>query len=158
MKPLIRLSGVLAALSLIAVASAAPLRATEHVSEPAAAPVAPVAPVPCRPWSFDAEAFRVYITGLDTSTVDSASTYRTFWTIPVVDPTAIALVTDNSLCDQAARIHAASTKRDSIAPYPVFVLRVGPTRYIVFNFMAVGEWYDYTILDSSLKVLAVRRS
>src|SRR6185312_3801448 len=155
MKPSIRLSGVLAALSLVAAVGATPLRVTPlratHYT-------AASAPVPCRRWTYDAESFRIYITGLDTSMADSAETYRKFWNIPAVAPADIDLVRDDAICDRAARIHAASVTRDTVKAYPVFVLRVGPTRYIVFNFMSVGEWFDYTILDSAFKVLAVRRS
>jgi hypothetical protein len=147
MKPSIRLVVALAGLACIAAVSASPLRAND----------APAASVPCRAWSYNAESFRLYITDIDTSTADSAGTYRKFWSIPSVTSSDIALVRDDSLCDRAARIHAASI-HSKAEPYPVFVLRVGPTRYIVFNFMSVGEYFDYTILDSALKVVAVRRS
>jgi hypothetical protein len=150
MKPSIRLSGVLVAASFIAaMVGVTPARATSAA--------VPLAPIPCRPWSYNAESFRLYITGLDTLTADSASRYRSFWNIPMVAPSEIALVRDDSLCDRAARIHAASATKPGVKEYPVFVLKVGGTRYIVFNFMSVGDSFDYTILDSAFKVLGVRR-
>jgi hypothetical protein len=113
---------------------------------------------PCRSLTDGADGFRYYITSLDTGTTTKAAADRTFWKIPTVAASDIAFVSDSTICTNAARVHASSVGADTLNPAPVYVLRVGATRYIVFNFTPVGEWLHYAILDSSLVLLGTHGS
>jgi hypothetical protein len=124
---------------------------------PRSAPPAHVG-VACRSWNATADGFRLFITALDTSTADTNATRREFWHIAQVPASEITFVTDSATCDRAARAHAASVNGDTITPYPVHVLRVGPARFIAFNFTRVGEWFHYAILDSSFAIIGTRGS
>jgi hypothetical protein len=117
-----------------------------------------LAPLACRPSVSAADGFRLYITAIDTGTSAEAARWRDFWHIPAVRATEIYFVTDSAACARAARVHAATAKADTINPWPVFLLHVGPTRNIAFNFTMVGEWFHYAILDSSFALVGTRGS
>jgi hypothetical protein len=97
----------------------------------------------CQQVNEAADGFRLYITSLDTATSAAPGNDRTFWHLPQVSASEIAFVTDSTRCDRAARAHARTVAADATNPAPVHLLRVGPTRYIAFNFTKVGEWFHY---------------
>ena len=112
----------------------------------------------CRSTDGGTDGFRLYITAIDTGTTSDASSRRDFWHIPSVAATDIYFVTDSATCAHAAHVHAATASADTVNPAAVSLLRVGPTRYIAFNFTKVGEWFHYAILDSNFAVVGTRGS
>lgn len=105
-----------------------------------------------------ADGFRLYITALDTATTTQGANERAFWQLPAVAASDIHFVTDSAACDHAARAHAAKIHADTTNPATVYLLRVGSTRYIAFNFTKVGEWFHYAILDSTFAIVGTRGS
>jgi hypothetical protein len=110
--------------------------------------------VACREPSEGAEDFRRYIIrvtmGQDTASTRSRMSYR----LPAMsDSTAIAFVTDTTLCNQAAAVHAGVNRETGETPDAVHVLRVGVTRYIVFNYSSRGEFTVYNVFDENFAFL-----
>jgi hypothetical protein len=60
--------------------------------------------------------------------------------LPCVADTAVAFVTDSTVCAQAAYAHAVAGRQDTTRPSPVYVLRVGSTRCFAFNGVRTGEF------------------
>jgi hypothetical protein len=110
----------------------------------------------CRDTTAAATGFRLYLTAIDTSTADSNSVERISWHIPQVSASDISFVADSALCARGAIAHALSLKQDTANAASVYVLRVGPTRYVLFNYTRVGEWVHYAIVDSGFALLGAR--
>lgn len=108
----------------------------------------------CMPPSGYADDFRSYIVTLATSTDSVDQAVRTSNDIPAIsDTTQIAFVTDSTVCATAAAAHAQAAQQSG-APLPVYVLRVGPTRYIVFNGQSAGEFFTYYVFDDRFSLLS----
>jgi hypothetical protein len=70
-----------------------------------------------------------------------------------VDTSAVVFVTaaDSVTCRLAAEAHARHHGDDITNPPPVYVLRVGATRYFVFNYTKMGEYHIYSIFDQDFE-------
>ena len=84
---------------------------------------------------------------------DSTAVYRHGIGIPVPADAEISFVSDPALCDLAARKHAAAAQEDTLAPFPVHLLRLGRYRYIAFNGLRQGEFRVYFVFDQSFNLV-----
>ena len=110
----------------------------------------------CRPASGFANNLVIYIRELATETADTQLiNTRIRYDLPSVPDTAVALVTDDAICGAAALAFARNVGADTLAPPPVTVVRVGPTRYVVYNggIPAKGEFESYLIMDTEYRVI-----
>ena len=69
------------------------------------------------------------------------------------DSTKIAFVSDTTVCNLAAAAHATVDGATGGTPEAVHVLRVGPTRNVVFNFSSRGEFTVYNVFDENFVFL-----
>lgn len=104
---------------------------------------------PCR--TIDAAALddRAMISEIVTGTDTLSARRRSGWDLPVVADSAISFVVDSTVCAAAAVAHAQATQDTTNPPPPVHVLRVGHSRYVVFNYTPVGEYFAYVVFDPS---------
>jgi hypothetical protein len=135
-------ASVIAAVALIS-SGVVDARATNRVRS---------APIACAPPDAFANAFREWAVGVATG-ADSTAGERTALGITVLPDTAIAFVTDSTLCDTAAHKHAIQARQDTIAPPPVYLLRLGATRYVAFNGARSGEFHSYFVFDQAFTFL-----
>jgi hypothetical protein len=99
-----------------------------------------------------ANAFRDWVVGIAAGG-DSTAVTRATLGITVLPDTAISFVTDVALCDTAARRHAIQAGQDTLAPPPVYLLRLGTTRYVAFNGARSGEYHSYFVFDQAFNFL-----
>jgi hypothetical protein len=59
------------------------------------------------------------------------------------------VISDTTLCSRAAEALAVYQGRAGASPTPVYLLRVGPAHFIVFNYRKEGEFIEYSIFDGS---------
>jgi hypothetical protein len=85
-----------------------------------------------------AENFRDYIVDLDTATDAEQAELRDSLQLPVVETSLIQFETDSSTSHRVAVAHAKELETDTLNPERVWALRVGSTRYIVFNATLAG--------------------
>ena len=116
-------------------------------------------PIPCRATTDDAEGFRSYIIRV-TMTQDSAQArLRTSFELPLItDSAEVAFVTDTTICTQAATANALAGGRTTTPAADVHVLRVGPTRYITFNYQQEREYSLSHVFDQNFNWLATLTS
>jgi hypothetical protein len=71
--------------------------------------------------------------------------------LPAVARTDIVEITSDSLCALAAnRFHQEHTEQLGPNPLPVYVIRVGSTRFVVFRHgVRIGEWRPYSVFDAN---------
>lgn len=83
---------------------------------------------------------------------DSASdTFRSRTSLPLVATSDVQAVTDEAVCARAVSAHAAVTPVASGLSFTkVMVIRVGPTRYVVFDgYTKAGEFDTYAVYDEN---------
>jgi hypothetical protein len=100
-----------------------------------------------------ANEYRDYVLEVDTGTDVESVRLREGWNIPAVQPSEIAFVSDSATCAAAAVAHAVKVQEDTVNPPSVWVLRVGTTRYIVFNGHRAGEFLVYFVFDTAFQYL-----
>jgi hypothetical protein len=89
--------------------------------------------VPCAPSSDDyAQFFRSSVAASMVGSDPEDAEWRASAKLPLTDSSAVTLVVSDSICTAAANA-IAQFSGASGTPYPVWVIAVGPTRYIVFN-------------------------
>lgn len=104
-------------------------------------------------WATD---FRNHVSEVATGTDSASIETRTLWNIPAVADSQVAFVSDSAKCERAAHAHAVAANLDTTNPPPVFLIRVGPTRYFAFNGQRVGEFMLYYLFDSAfVKLTAI---
>jgi hypothetical protein len=96
-----------------------------------------------------ANSFRDYVVHLDTTSDSASVAVRDSASIPVVDTATIQFVTDSLTCHRAAVAHAVQVQTDTLNPATVWTLKVGSSRFIVFNGSRVGERFLHFVFDSS---------
>jgi hypothetical protein len=96
-----------------------------------------------------------YMVELVTAT-DSAGVWRRgILGLPKLPNTAVFLVTDETICTAAAQAYARHALSSPITPVPVFVVRVGPTRYYVYSpDVKGGEFSAQVILSETFSYRA----
>ena len=88
-----------------------------------------------------------------TAATDSlAQATRTAFHLPAVPADSVSLVTDSTTCASLAQanrqLHPTSTAGLAV---PVYVIRVGPTRFVVFDRMTMaGSWRIFDVYDATL--------
>jgi hypothetical protein len=105
-------------------------------------------PTACAPPDQFAYAFRDWAVSL-ASGGDSTAADRVTIGIPTLADTAIVFVSDSALCDLAAKQHAIRARQDTVSPRPVYLLRLGTSRYVAFNGARAGEYHAYFIFDTA---------
>lgn len=107
----------------------------------------------CMPASGFADGFRSYVVQLTMSSDSVDQALRVKAQLPAIADTAqILFITDSAVCTQAAAAHALA-EQQSGDPRPVYVLKVGRTRYVVFNGAPAGEFLSYYIFDENFALL-----
>lgn len=107
----------------------------------------------CMPASAWADDVRGYIVRLSTSSDSVDQALRDSTKLPAIsDSTQISFVTDSTVCATAAVAHAQAAQQSG-SPLDVYVLRVGPTRYVVFNGQTSGEFLTYYVFDEQFTLL-----
>ena len=104
----------------------------------------------CAPsWSYS-EAFRDRIVSIVTATDSGSARVRQAYSLPAVASAAVVFQTDSAVCAQAIAAFSAEVARYGGTPGSVWVLKVGPTRYIVFDHkQKTGEFYDHMVFDEN---------
>lgn len=111
-------------------------------------------PVPCLATDDFALSYRSYILRVTTTQDTRQARFRTNFRLPLItDSSTVAYVTDTTVCTQAASAHAIVAGETTGTPRPVHVLRVGPTRYIVWNDQQVGEFDARHVFDDNFTFL-----
>src|SRR4051812_14415578 len=119
--------GLLAGLTAIATAATLPPTATRTPALSSCLAASPAA-----------EDQRTYITTFVTTAADSED--RAGWDLPAVAADSIAFVTaDSTACARGALAHARILHQDTLAPDPIYLLKVGATRFVAFNFSSVAS-------------------
>lgn len=109
---------------------------------------------PCIASDSAAVDFRNFVLRMSTSPDTNWVRKRTQWLVPSgLDTTNVYFVSDTQLCSSAAIAHARSASEDTVNPYPVHALRVGPNRFIVYNYLQSGDFFTYFVFDSSFSLL-----
>jgi hypothetical protein len=98
--------------------------------------------------------FRGYVVDLDTASDAESAELRDTLRLPVVDTSLIQFETDSATCHRAAVAHARQLDMDTLNPERVWALRVGSTRYIVFNGTLMGEHFVRIVFDSGFVELS----
>jgi hypothetical protein len=95
-----------------------------------------------------------YLAQLMTRTDSIGSRARTGFNLPLVSPSAITFVVSDSICTAAANALVDAAGEPNEVPGPVWVLKVGTTRYIVFDGKhLVGDRDQQVVLDENLNFL-----
>lgn len=99
--------------------------------------------------------FRNHVVSIVTGTDTASASNRTAFNLPAVAATEVYFVTDSTTCAQAATAFGREVALANGTPGPgLWVLRVGPTRYIVFDHrQASGEFLDQYVFDASFNYL-----
>lgn len=101
-----------------------------------------------------AEDTRAYILEVINGTDSALSELRMNINLPPAPPTEVVFESDSTQCAAAARAHAIATETDTLTPAPVYLLRVGSTRFVVFNGFRVGEFITAFIFDTTFRELS----
>lgn len=111
-------------------------------------------PIPCLVTSSAANGYRNFVVRVATAPDSASASTRAAWNIPLVtDPADVAFVSDTTVCTQAANALALASGDTIGTPASAHVLRVGATRYIVFNYESVGEFLAYYVFDQNFALL-----
>ena len=110
--------------------------------------------VACRTVDRFADGVRSYVMDV-TSGADSISgSLRIAFNLPqITDTTQISFVSDSTACTRAAKAHALAEQGDTLNPPPVYLLGVGPARFVAFNGARAGEFLVHYVLDQNFNVL-----
>ena len=115
----------------------------------AAAKAATPSSGPCRPVDAAATHFRQFIASVASGTDSLSVKQRLSFNMPTASDTAIVFVSDSTICAQAAAANAVASGLSATDPAPVHVLRVGATRYFVWNYQTIGEFLVYHLFDNN---------
>jgi hypothetical protein len=102
--------------------------------------------------SHGVQKFTAIVTASDSRTVTLRNQLQLF----AANASEVVVVNDSATCQAAATaIAKASTTDPSPRVYPVFVIKIGKSRYVVFGpDYTVGEFFAYKIFDASFRSLA----
>lgn len=109
---------------------------------------------PCRPVDAAAIDDRAMIAGIVAGGDSIGARRRQGWNLPAVADSEVTFVVEPALCTAAAAAHARVHDVADGPLLPVHVLRVGLTRYVVFNYTPVGEYFAYVVFDGAWTVVA----
>ncbi|HXL06285.1 MAG TPA: hypothetical protein VN964_05105 [Gemmatimonadales bacterium] len=103
----------------------------------------------CKP--LDKTGERLLYTAQRQATTPSDSAYRTkIWQIPLLTQSDIALVTDENVCEQAARAYDREMNpQTSTLTRGVYVIRLRVWYLVVDTESRAGEWMRGVVLDSA---------
>lgn len=94
-----------------------------------------------------------YIRTVVTSNDPAFVRLRTNARIPAVDSSQVVLIhnaADSAICERARASYLRGFKTDTLHVPTVYVIRIGPTRYLVTDFkQQVGEFGAMTIFDEN---------
>jgi len=108
----------------------------------------------CRVVDGYASDLRLYVVQVATGTDSASAATRAAWNIPAIaDSSQIRFVSDSTQCTRAAHAHAIAERADTLNPPPVYLLRVGSTRYVAYNGARAGEFLVHYVLDDQFNVL-----
>ena len=93
------------------------------------------------------EVLKLAVSGTDST--DSVG--RRKWNLPTLPSDSVTAVTDSTICQRAALAFGRSLSvPDTITSRQVYVVRIGPTRYVVGDpTVTKGEFDIYMVFDSS---------
>lgn len=123
----------------------------------AAAPTAGTAQATCRPIEGKVDAVRQQIVNLVTATDARTMALRDSLQLPSAQASEVVVITDTTICQSAATAIARTTSSDpNPTIYPVWVLKIASSRYVVFapEYDLSGEFSDYVIFDDSFAYLS----
>ena len=102
--------------------------------------------------SHGVEKLTTIVTASDSRTV----TLRSQLQLLAANASDVVVVTDSATCQAAATAIAKASTTDPNPPeYPVFVIKIGTSRYVVFGpDYTVGDFFAYKIFDGSFIYLA----
>jgi len=89
-----------------------------------------------------------YMTRLVTAVDSIHNATRVAYQLPLLSPSEVSLVTDEAICTQAANAYAQNALDTPITPVAVYVIRVGSTRYLVWNPDVKGGHYVAMVIFS----------
>ena len=90
---------------------------------------------------------KTVIVRIVTDTGPKAAAVRTVRDVPQVSSTDVELVTDSATCAAALAAHQT---RNPAASGPVYLFRIGTTRYVLYAQEAlVGEWRPVHVYDAA---------
>ena len=141
----LRLASVAVLAAIVGMTAAVDL----HASGASAAPTLLPATL-CRAVDTFSTDYKTYLTGVVTA-IDSSD--RVAFALPAVSAGQVTFVTDSLTCDRGARAHAAAAQQDTMNPMSIYLIRVGPTRFVGFNGQRAGEFLLYRVFDSSFVLL-----
>jgi len=90
-----------------------------------------------------------YITRLVTAVDSIHNVTRVGYGLPLLSASEVSLVTDEAICTQAANTYAQNALDIPFTPIAVYVIRVGPTRYLVWNNNVKGGHYVAMVIFSN---------
>ena len=108
----------------------------------------------CAPGQGAAADFRDWIARIVTSADSEDVAQQTSLQLePVGSTRAVAFERDPQRCAEAAVAVARAANAASTSPTPVYLLRVGRTRYVAWSYVRAGEFFVYYVFDRQLKLL-----
>lgn len=110
--------------------------------------------VACRATDGFATDLRSYVIDITTGADSLSEAHRTAFNLPAIkETTQVFFVTDLGGCTKAAKAHAMAERQDTLYPPPVYLLAVGPTRFVAYNGARAGEFLVHYVLDAKFNVL-----
>lgn len=113
----------------------------------------PVATTLCRAVDDFSSGTRFWVIEVASSTDSVMAATRAEWGIATLDSTAIVFVQDSITCARGARAHAIAAGQDTLSPPSVYLLRIGPTRYMAWNGVVAHGSLIQFLFDSSFALL-----
>jgi hypothetical protein len=108
----------------------------------------------CRESEESEDDVRSWILWLVTEADTRAKALRPGTSLPkLTDSSEVYLVLDEEICFKAAQAVAAVFGDDTLRPPPVHVLRVGPTRFVAYNYLENGHTFYFPILDEQFRYI-----
>jgi hypothetical protein len=96
-----------------------------------------------------------YMVKLVTATDSAMSAKRQRYGLPTLQSSDVTLVTDEAICTRAARAYADIALANPVTPVPVYVIRVGATRYYVSSpEVLAGEYSPQLIFSNTFARIA----
>jgi hypothetical protein len=100
-----------------------------------------------------------YYQGVVTATDSAAGRLRNNLGLVSATSNSVTPVTDSATCWRARNAYVASLKSDTLHVPTVWVIKGGPTRYVITDFVVhYGEWTEDLITDTTFVMLGAGNS
>jgi hypothetical protein len=108
----------------------------------------------CKPSSGTATRMVARLQAMATSTAPAVTALRDSAKLPAIASTDVVLLADTTVCRRTSEVFRhVRFGADTGVLESVHVIRYGTTRYVASNLRPIGEWVNWTVLDTSFTIL-----